>query len=219
MTRSLKFSLIELLVVIAIIAILAGLLLPALSNARNKARSVACSNNLRQVHTGLELYGDDNDGLYPQAENICTWGSGRGWMEVIFGYIDNKEVYHCAEDSESEYSYFLGSRAAYIKTGGRAPIERQSIQFASAYILSGDTSSDPDASAGNPFDYRDCDKDDYTQNCVGGPSGGAPYAPWHIHRRGQNILFADGHVAWFDEFDHDRMTCRYDEMQEWDENP
>jgi prepilin-type N-terminal cleavage/methylation domain-containing protein/prepilin-type processing-associated H-X9-DG protein len=213
------FTLIELLVVIAIIGILAALLLPALSSARDKARTAQCAGNLRQISLGLQLYADDHDDFFPVAGGTIRWDqkdatTGLGsWMQQIFPYVKNKSVYHCPLDQRSPFSYFLGARAAFAVNNAFSSVSRKRIDKPTAFVLSGDTGG---AGGGALFDPLDADKDDYTQNCVGGPTAtGAPWISWQRHSAGQNLLFADGHVQWYGGYVAKDMTFRYDGMSAW----
>jgi prepilin-type N-terminal cleavage/methylation domain-containing protein len=221
------FTLIELLVVIAIIAILAAMLLPALSSAKRRAWSAQCLSNLHQIGIGMKIYADDHGNLYPESGGSIAWNQtdlaihNYSWMQQIISYIRNTNIYHCpanrliAPDQQSTFNYFNGVRAAYIAsdpTGGSrhfASVEPSRIHFPVAFVLSGDTLD---------FQPVDADKDDYTQNCVGNASDpNDPAEEWQAHFKGQNLLFDDGHGRWFKGYSTNEMTFRYETMEWWSE--
>ena len=83
------FTLIELLVVVAIIAILAAMLLPALSKARERARQGVCMGNLKQLSLAWLMYANDNDEYFPgwEYQSGVENGYGPNWMVDMLPYV------------------------------------------------------------------------------------------------------------------------------------
>lgn len=108
------FTLIELLVVIAIISILASILFPVFSRARENARRTSCLSNLKQIGIGLIQYAQDFDGYMPASQQGAT-GNLLSWPTIMYAYVKNEGVFACpsADSTAKAVNYLNGSSKPY----------------------------------------------------------------------------------------------------------
>lgn len=137
------FTLIELLVVVAIIAILAAILFPVFAQAREKARSISCLSNMKQIGLGVQMYIQDNDErlFFRAATSVAKVGSGRTgvviadpiendrvqWWNAIMPYVKSTAVFSCPDDSVKPVS---------ADADGHLTIPRSYVASAAAESLS-----------------------------------------------------------------------------------
>jgi prepilin-type N-terminal cleavage/methylation domain-containing protein len=214
-----RFTLIELLVVIAIIAILAAMLLPALSRAKEMSRRSVCTSNERQFGQMLVMFADENDGSLPTAQAVTHWGSGsysnysvvhqRAWgigKLHIDGFLEDIKLYYCPSYTHNGAQYNAlspdpgyggwpeheqhGSPDCTMDPGNPGPTQ----QRRSAYLYRSSFGDGPEGY------YRSADV-----------AADDPYEPllaehWEARRglythlmEGYVVLYLGGHVRWQDD--------------------
>lgn len=177
------FTLIELLVVIAIIGILAGILLPVLSRARESARSTQCASNVKQLGMGLIMYANENSEAFPSSTANAMLS-----LNLLFpNYISDQRVFKCPSDTSVTPTTQTNIAAA-------TAFEKNDCSYGYDYTHTQADDADVAILADRPRNAPGATTPTANNNSPNHGGTVGTVAVGDTAGRGQNVLYLDGHV-------------------------